>query len=53
MTRNIVIRKCQKCGKTTNSDRFSYLGDGVWSCPNCTSKYTFIYEVIDPDEKGS
>ncbi len=51
MSRNIVIRKCQKCRTTTESENFAYLGDGVFSCPNCQSKYTFIYEVIDPDEE--
>lgn len=50
MKQNIVLMKCQKCRTISDSESFTYLGDGVFSCPNCQSKYTFIYEVIDPDK---
>ena len=51
MSKNIVLLKCQKCRTISDSENFTYLGDQVWSCPNCQSKYAFIYEVIDQDEK--
>jgi Zn finger protein HypA/HybF involved in hydrogenase expression len=43
---NIVIRQCDKCHHTSNQDNFSYLGDRVFSCPICASKYTSISDVI-------
>ena len=48
MAYNIVIRECEKCGYYGDDRKtFSYCGDGVWSCPNCCSKYTRVREVID------
>ena len=50
---NIVIRKCLKCGYFEEDRKaFTYLGDNVWSCHNCCSKYTEVKEVIDPDKTG-
>ena len=49
---NNVIRECDKCGFRADQEscHFSHLGDGVWACNECQSKYTHIYEVIDPDK---
>ena len=44
---NKVIRKCNKCGSTDEHGRsFTYLGDGVWSCWECCSKWTHIAEIV-------
>jgi hypothetical protein len=42
---NKVFRKCLKCSYENIADIFSYLGDGVFSCPSCLSKYTEIVKI--------
>lgn len=44
-----VIRECNRCGAYgEQSDAFTYLGDGVWGCPNCSCKYTHIRDIVPP-----
>ncbi len=45
---NIVIRRCETCKFTEDDKTFTYLKNGVWSCPNCGSMWTYVYEVINP-----
>jgi len=47
---NIVIRQCSNGHYGEQESNFSYLGDGVWSCHACCSKYTSVKEIIDPDK---
>ena len=52
MSQNIVIRRCSHCGETDRHNKnFMYLGDGVWSCGNCGSKWTYI-DSIEEAESG-
>lgn len=51
MSRNIVIRKCDRCGNREEQGGFDYMGDGVFRCPRCPSKRTSVEEVIDPDKE--
>ena len=44
---NTVIRQCSKCNYRDKDCAFEYLRDGVWACPHCGSKYTFIAEVFE------
>ncbi len=43
---NQVIRKCNKCHHSDDTDNFSYLGDGVHACPMCGHKRTHIDKVV-------
>jgi ribosomal protein L37AE/L43A len=46
MNSNKVVRKCNQCGSTDEfCQNFTYLGDGVWTCHNCSCKYTHIASV--------
>ena len=45
----IIIRKCKNCQYESTEDNFGYLGDRVWYCTNCYSKYTFIKEILEKD----
>ncbi len=49
---NKIIRKCSNCNhEGDQSDgNFGYLGDGIWQCPCCCSKYTEIKEVVESEE---
>lgn len=50
MCGNIIIRECRVCGYFGDDrETFMYLGDGVWSCPNCISKHTRIKEILECD----
>lgn len=43
---NKVVRKCDSCGATDRwRINFTYLGDSVWSCHMCGSKYTHVETV--------
>ena len=53
---NKVIRECNHCGFQYDQKnwRFTYLGDDIWRCSICGSKYTHIVEIINPiDKKGT
>jgi ribosomal protein L37AE/L43A len=45
MTMDIVIRECSICHYAGRSDSFAYIGNGIWSCPCCCSKYTEIKKI--------
>ena len=48
---NKVIRQCERCSYKNEDSGFTYLGDSVWACPNCLSKYTHIVEILE-DKDG-
>ena len=50
MLKTKIIRKCERCGFEEEQNRFAYLGDCVWSCPKCGSKYTCVHDVIEKQE---
>lgn len=54
MSKNLptIYRKCKLCGyENQNDEGFMYLGDSVWSCVYCSSKYTYISKVEEDDDE--
>lgn len=50
---NTIIRECDKCHYAgDDSKTFTYLRNGVWSCPSCGSMWTHIKEILTEEESN-